>query len=331
MNPSLLAFVRRSPDFRSFAGYCLIAGNTRLSKASFPPAMGFFRRFLLPGLATVLTGLLPAADASITASATAGSDYVRGRDDKGAVQPETYVFAEGRFFSGTTQDGSLARMKFPDITKTLAVSLAKQNYFPAANIESAQLVIMVHWGTTEIYEDPMRDINLQAAQDALSTFNAAQEAGGMADPTALNQATSALNMGQQSQMAAINRNAVLLGYARSLERERREMLTTNAEITMANELSEERYFVILMAYDNQVRLKDKKSKPLWITRLSVRSPGNNFTEALPALAKVGSEIFGQQHDDLVRVRTPLRRGSVKLGELEVLGTAPEKSPAKPGK
>jgi hypothetical protein len=290
--------------------------------------MDTLRCLRLLGLATVLTGVLSAADASIAASATAGSDYVRARDEKGALRPESYVFAEGKFFGGNTHDGSLARMKFADITKVMAVNLAKQNYFPADGIESAQLVIMVHWGTTEIFEDPMRDINLQAAQEAMTAFNAAQEAGGMADPTALNQATSALNMAQQNQMSAINRNAVLLGYARSLERERREMITTNAEITMANELAEERYFVILMAYDNQVRLKDKKSKPLWITRLSVRSPGNNFTEALPALAKVGADIFGQQHDDLVRVKTPLRRGSVKLGELEVLGTASEKAAPK---
>jgi hypothetical protein len=306
-------------------GYYIVAGNAPPMKASLPPAMNPRRRLLLLGLVSALAASVGAADASIAASATAGSDYVRAQDEKGAPLPETYVFAEGRFFSGNTQDGSLARMTFTDITRTLALGLAKQNYVPAADMESAQLLIMVHWGTTEIFEDPMKDINLQAAQDALSAFNAAQEAGGLADPSALNQATGALNMSRQDQMAAINRNAVLLGYVRSLERERREMVTTNSEITMANELNEERYFVILMAYDNQVRLKERKSKPLWVTRLSVRSPGNNFTEALPALAKVGASIFGQQHDDLVRVRTPLRRGSVTLGELEVLGTASDKA------
>ena len=291
--------------------------------------MASCRRLFLLGLAVLTAGVaVGAKDSSVAASATAGSDYTRAKDEKGRPVAESYVFAEGKFFGGNTHDGSLDKMTFPAITKTLAVSLAKQNYFPAPNVESAQLVIMVHWGTTEIYEDPMRDINLQAAQEALTAFNAAQEAGGMGDPTALNQATGQLNMAQQSQLAAINRNAVLLGYARTLEKERREMVTTNAEITMANELAEERYFVILMAYDNQVRVKEKKSKPLWITRLSVRSPGNNFTEALPALATVGADIFGQQHDDLVRVRAPLNRGSVKLGELEVLGTASEKAPAK---
>lgn len=287
---------------------------------------------LLGFAAAFAVGLRAAPEKSIAASATAGSDYVRARDEKGAWRPESYVFAEGRFFPGDTVDRGLSKMTFADITKTLADSLAKQNYFPAADMKSAQLLIMVHWGTTQIYEDPMKDINLQRAQEALSSLNAAQEAGDAADPTALNSATGALNVAQQDTQSAINRNAVLLGYARSLERERRKMMTTTTEITLSNELAEERYFVILFAYDNQARLKDRKSRVLWITRLSVRSPGNNFTEALPALAKVGAELFGQQRDDLVRVKTLTQRGSVRLGDLEVLGTVNEKvPPAQSGK
>ncbi len=290
----------------------------------------FSHRWTLCVLLVLLpAGLNAAPEASIAASATAGSDYVRALDEKGAPRPESYVFAEGRFLDGGTVDKGLQLTKFADITKALAGSLAKQNYFPAADMNSAQLLIMVHWGTTLVYEDPMKDINLQRAQEALSSFNAAQEANGMADPTALNSATSALNQGQQGQQDAINRNAVLLGYARSLERERREMVTTNAEITLSNELAEERYFVILFAYDNQTRLKEKKSRVLWVTRLSVRSPGNNFIEAMPAMARVGADIFGKQVDDLVRVRTPMQRGSVKIGDFEVLGEAKEKAPPTP--
>ena len=310
-----------------------VAGNTFARKASFPPAMSSCRCLLLLSIvATFAGGLRAASEASIAASATAGSDYVRATDSAGKPRPETYIFAEGQFFDGATVDRGLERTKFSDITKTLAASLAKQNYFPAADMPSAQLLIMVHWGTTLVYEDPMKDINLARAQEALTAFNAAQEAGGTADPTALNQATSALKMAEQSVQSAVNRNAVLLGYARSLEKERREMMTTTAEITMSNELNEERYFVILFAYDNQARMKERKSKVLWITRLSVRSPGNNFVQALPAMAKVGAEVFGRQVDDLVRVKASLQRGSVTIGELEVLGQVSEKAPpAKPGK
>jgi len=203
---------------------------------------------------------------------------------------------------------------------------------PSPALNPAQLIFMVHWGMSMASEDPWKDINPQGAQEARATFGAEQEAKGLADPTALNSATSAMGMARQGVQDAVNRNAVLLGFARSLERERQQMMTSTAEITMSNELNEERYFVILMAYDNQTRLKERKSRLMWVTRLSVRSPGNNFAEALPALARVGAEVFGRQVDGLVRVKAPLGRGTVTIGELEVLGQAAEKTPpAKPGK
>lgn len=317
-----------APDAALLVPRYRVAGRNRSAiKASPLPAMPSSRRILLLGLLTALGGVLSAGDASVAASATTGGDYTRILDGKGVPQPESYVFGEGRFFSGTTHDNSLAKMTFAQLARTLAPSLAKQNYFPAADAASARLLIVVHWGTTEIYEDPLREINQQNLNDSLQAYNASIDATGKADPGALNMALADRDSTQASARAAINRNAVLLGYARFLEKERREFMPTTAEITMSNELNEERYFVILMAYDNQARAKDQKLKPLWITRLSVRSPGNNFTEALPALAKVGADVFGQQHDDLVRVRTPMNRGSVKLGELEVLGTANDKAPA----
>jgi hypothetical protein len=289
-------------------------------------------RLLVPCMVLLMGEAVAAQEASIAASATAGSDYQRPRDAAGALRPETYVFAEGQFLGGGTVDRGLEQTTFTQITRTLAVNLARQNYLPAPDMNSAQLVIMVHWGMTMVSEDPMKDINLQRAQEALATFSAEQEANGLADPTALNSATSAMGMARQGVQDAVNRNAVLLGFARSLERERQQMMTSTAEITMSNELNEERYFVILMAYDNQTRLKERKSRLMWVTRLSVRSPGNNFTEALPALARVGAEVFGRQVDGLVRVKAPLGRGTVTIGELEVLGQAAEKTPpAKPNK
>jgi hypothetical protein len=286
-----------------------------------------YRPWLLLGLATVLTGGLQAAgEASIAASATAGSDYVRPTDAKGTPQPETYVFSEGKYFEGATVDRGLAKTTFADVTKILAGNLAKQNYFPATDVKSAQLLIMVHWGTTTIYDDPQKDFNQQMLTDATASYNSAIASSGTTDPTALNMALGAREDAQASQRDAINRNAVLLGYARSLEKERRELIPTNSEILLSNELNEERYFVILFAYDNQARLKERKSRVLWITRLSVRSPGNNFLEALPALAKAGSDVFGRQVDGLVRIKAPLRPGKVTLGETQFLGAVDSKAP-----
>lgn len=49
------------------------------------------------------------------------------------------------------------------------------------------------------------------------------------------------------------------------------MMPTSDELTMSVELNEERYFVILMAYDYQHMRREKKPKLLWVTRLSLRA------------------------------------------------------------
>ncbi len=319
------------PKSRLHPRHRVVRWNETAPKASPSPAMRFRVLLRLLGSAVLLTAAsAPARDVSVTASATAGADYVRPHDAKGAPLPETYVFAEGRFFGGNIRDGSLEQMTFADITRTLAVSLAKQSYLPTPDAASAGLLIMVHWGTTDAYDDPMKEANQQALNDALTTLRGAESANQMTDTSAVRAAMSAVNSSTQGQASVIERNAVLLGYARSL-RKQREKFDPAEETRLSTELAEERYFVVLMAYDNQARLKDKKSRPLWVTRLSVRSAGNNFTEAMPALARAGAEIFGQQREDLVRVKTPLRPGSVKLGELEVLGPVGDQPAPAPGK
>jgi hypothetical protein len=118
---------------------------------------------------------------------------------------------------------------------------------------------------------------------------------------------------------AVDRNAALLGYQGTLERERAKPVVTTTEMSLSNELNEERYFVVLIAYDYQHLRREKKATPLWITRLSIRSPGNNFTEAMPTLAMAGADAFGKQIDGLVRVKATAADANVKLEELKFLG------------
>jgi hypothetical protein len=180
---------------------------------------------------------------------------------------------------------------------------------------------MVHWGASQIYEDPQRDQAMDALKSALPAYQAAVQETGMADPGEMNAISDTLAWGRDNSQMAMARNAALLGYARSLHRwgadngyqsERAKMLRS--------ELAEERYFVVLMAYDNHLLRREKKKKLLWVTRLSVRTPGNNFGEALPVLSQAGSHVFGRQTEDLVHVKANLREGRVDIGELKVVGT-----------
>lgn len=272
------------------------------------------------GLLLSTVALMAGKNDAIVISSTAGPDYQRPLDAKGKPAPETYVFMEGVHLEGGTRDKSEERMTYEEITRTLAVNLARQNYFPTKDVAAANLLIRVYWGTTLIYEDPQRDQNIAALNTAMANAQSQMESGGLVDATELKQAVNDNALAASGVEGAIERNARLLGYKRSLLKEEKNLVASIAEQTMRMELAEERYFVVLMAYDFQFMRKEKKPKLLWITRLSIRSPGNNFTEALPALAIAGSDVFGQNLTDMKRIKLrDLPGGEVIMGDLKVIG------------
>jgi hypothetical protein len=260
------------------------------------------------------------AASQVVVNATAVSQYVRPVDNRGLPRAESYVFTEGKFFGGQTADTSVKRTGFNDIIQVLAPALAKQNYFPTKEVPAANLILMVHWGTTQVFEDPQQGFATDNMNAALNEYRAAAAANsGDADPGALNAALSDHQQTLASARGAIARNAALLGYKASLQREQAKMFSSPAEQTMNAELNEARYFVIIMAYDYQMLRKERRSQLLWITRMSVRSPGNNFKEAIPAIAQAGAGVYGRHVDGLVRVKADGRMGRVKLGELKTVG------------
>ncbi|HVT72293.1 MAG TPA: hypothetical protein VHD61_04095 [Lacunisphaera sp.] len=269
-------------------------------------------------------------DQVIALSSSVRPEYVRATDPNGRPRPEGYVFSPGHFFGGLTRDSSVEKMDFMTVARTLAPQLAKQAYFPAGDAANADLVVIVHWGVTSIHEDPQRTFEIADLGAALNAYNANIAQAGIADPAALNSQLDQLDASMDNTRSAINYNAALLGYTRSLRRERAQVYPTEAELTLNMELNEERYFVILMAYDNRLLLKEHKAKLLWVTRLSVRSPGNNFTESLPALAQAGGQVFGRPVDGLMHVDATWKRGEVTLGEMKIVGVE-EPPPSPPSK
>ena len=95
--------------------------------------------------------------------------------------------------------------------------------------------------------------------------------------------------------------------------ERQDMLT---------ELERDRYFVVLMAYDFQMLMKDRKHRLLWETRFSIDQNRNEFDRALPVMAQYASRYFGQDSKGLLGARVP--EGRVEVGEPTSLGEVPQK-------
>lgn len=270
-------------------------------------------------------GLRAGKNDSIVVHATAAPDYVRKRTPAGEIVPETYVFSKGRFLSSDTVDRDLERAPFRDICLAAAVALDTQDYAPSKDPNTADLFILLHWGSTKTFEDPQREFNLEAVNAAGGENFVAGDTG------ALNMALATQEQSGPEARSAIGNNARLLGYERALNRERSHAMASNDERLMSAELNEERYFIIVQAFDLPLLRKERKWRVLWMTRISIRAPGNSFTAALPALMHAGAELFGRQSDDLQRFGAGKKTGTVKLHELKILGPADDSPPAKPGK
>jgi len=306
---------------------------------------------LLAGLALLPAGLRAGHTDFVVINATASKAYTQQKFLNGVPQPQTYVFYEGKYFSSTTNDTSIAHANFMDIAKILAPNLAKQNFIPTRDYKAANLLIVVNWGTT------VTDYGGKNSIETQYQFQTEMADARSGDINALN---SDLELDQANATSAHQyamSNADLLGYTTSLNKEMATQwaspdgLNAEAESHMSD-LIEERYFVILLAYDYQKLQADAKAaaeaalsaptsgggrkslsstrqdaaapqpKPVWEVRMNIRADGNNFAEALPAMSKIAADYFGKQEDDLKSQQTVVgKNGRVEIGPLKIMNVA----------
>jgi hypothetical protein len=271
-------------------------------------------------------------------------DYVRLKSPDGSFQPESYAFGEGGSWGGEMNDATIDKLRFKDVARMIAQPLARQRYLPAREPNKTKLLIMVYWGTTAVpgpTSDSIALAQFQAAQDNLNQYLIAPPPGqdprvrvvahGPAEDAAIDQWSAAitlLNIENRQDDRENNANAALLGYdSPGLIGTEKGSYVRGTAFSMDRddlyaEIRENRYFVILMAYDFQLMWKQKKHRLLWETRFSINERHNQFDRALPLMAEYASRYFGQDSNGLLRARVP--EGRVDVGEAESLGTVPAK-------
>jgi hypothetical protein len=277
-------------------------------------------------LVTALAGItrpLPAVE-PVAVSTTASVDYVQQKFAPDATKRETYLFFQGKFYGGTTKDSDLEQAQFDGIAKILAENMVHQNYFPSKDPKDADLLIVVHWGVTTVYDNPNQQEDLTRLNSALAKFNAAVSAGKKPDPGPVNQAQAIVDAEQVEVRKHISENSVLLGFSQQFAKDQSKMSdassatgTDRGSLLLA--LSEERYFVILMAYDYHTMKKGSTPKLLWSTRFSISANGNSFTRSLPIMSRVAADYFGHAVDGLKIEKPNVPEGKVEVGEPTVVG------------
>jgi hypothetical protein len=310
-------------------------------------------RLLRAGILLLSVAWAPAAFAGsgtgeITSiSSVAAAGYVREKRADGSWKPETFAFGQGGHVVGRSAAGAIDKMGFDDLVKVIAVPLAARNYRQADDPADANLLIMIYWGTTSGTEGASGSAeyqNLQANQKAPAPPPmhpdpaTARGGNGAADPqiAQMNQINSRLseaNFDSALQMVTAEdserrladmRNAQVLGYDSefAVSPALQNTVLGGRIDQMMKEVEEDRYFVVMMAYDFQKLWKDKKRKLLWVTRISIRQRGNDFAKILPAMMQDASDYFGRDSHGLQR--REIQEGHVEVGEPVSIGVLPSK-------
>ncbi len=263
-------------------------------------------------------------------SARVSKGYVRAKLPDGSFQQETYAFGEGGYWGGELKDLTIDKLKFIDVARVIAPPLAGQKYMPARDPAKTRLLIMVYWGTTAVPPPYRDDTMYQNFQHAIEEYRILLASGAVDE--AMNVYYSGLqqlNIENGIRDRLDYKNAKMLGYNTDFD----SLVATDYGAHIAEtalgveqrdqvaEIEDNRYFVVLMAYDFQLMWKQKKHKLLWETRFSVNEKHNAFDKALPFMAAYASKYFGEPTDGILRTR--IQDGHVDIGDIKTLGDVDE--------
>lgn len=284
-------------------------------------------------LALVFALFVPAAlraDDITAVSSRVSSEYVRVKLTDGSFQPEYYAFGKGGKWGGEVSDSSMDKLHFEDVLRVIAGPLSEQDYLPGKDPNKTKLIIMVYWGTTAVPMPASESAAYQNMETLQSEANSLMRIGLIAEANALiASGVAQLNVESDQRDNLDFKNAKMLGYdsealiGTDFGNSRRGTALGFHQDDLVKEIEDNRYFVVLMAYDFQLMWKLKEHKLLWETRFSINERHNNFDKALPMMAKYASRYFGRDSKGLLRTQVPA--GSVEIGNLKSLGEVPEQS------
>lgn len=279
--------------------------------------------------------------------AKTAKDYKRTKDANGKWQREYYALVNGGPADGTIRDAEQNRVPFVAIATVLAQHLARQGYFPATDPAKVDLLIRVDWGRTMPFSDPAYQDGLKNVTDAMNTMNVKRQAAERAAASVAGQPQEGVNLtGSVEDMEAqaadsylqnamimqdmINRSrnqsnaraAALLGYMGEINEADgpQRYAGSNRYGDLIADIEEARYYIILLAYDFTAMVRHRTPKLRWVTRMSMRAPGNSFAEKAAAMIAYSASRFGQNSDGLEQKLYPQYR--VNLEDVRFLGEAP---------
>jgi hypothetical protein len=255
-------------------------------------------------------------------------EYEREHLPDGSFKPEYFALGNGGMVAGTTRDRTVERVDYPAIAQLVLPHLAEQGYHYARDAKQASLLLVLHWGNTITYSDMGFRQGLGPASRAAAEMQQLKNNG----MTGADLARAEAELERTIMMLEMERlmdnlyaapNARLLGYIEEINdsNDIRRLVGVGADRynDFMTDVKESRYYVIISAYDFRAATEQGRQKLLWVTRVSVRTPGNAFDDSVAAMLKNASPYFGRESGRLIRGEE--MKGTVELGDLKFLGEA----------
>jgi hypothetical protein len=229
-------------------------------------------------------------------------DYVRAKLPDGSYRAEEYSLRDDGRFDGPNHETSADRMSSQEVARLVAAPLKAQNYLLAGDPQLARLLIVVCYGRSDLPES-------YSSSDGFLEY---QDASG--DPAGY--AALVLEERQLSRENQRREQAELAGFmAPSCESDARigsdpvhpagnADLRAGQRFLFVPEAVENRYFVILRAYDLRVRRRSGRFKLLWETRVSMKDSRDDFEAAFPAMVRLASWHLGLDSHGLLAAQLP---------------------------
>lgn len=270
------------------------------------------------------------AKARIALKAKATDTFETFRTEIGD-RPLTYVFAEGEFFGDSLRGNKIKKTAFREIAETLAEDFVTQNFLPTSDLKTADMLIVVHYGGVEINEDPMRLMALERAfegireqaEQGIAAGNAGTDPGESspfdtydAMDTRFDMLAHDTNLSSEAMQQA--RLANLLGFDEELKEERQKPFPSTLEERLMHDMYDERYLVIIMAWDQQAMIHRGEKRLLWLTRTSMKALGSNFDEAIKLMSGAAAPYYGQNSIGLETRTYKRQEYKIEMGEIEVV-------------
>lgn len=253
----------------------------------------------------------------VAIKAEADLNFLKQRQKNGLVQPLTYQVAKGKFFRGTMNDKRMYLFTFQDIVKDMAQHLQKQKFYPYNGVGTGDILIVVHYGVTE-YEESIMELMGYTSEEEMGLGSDFDFEGISPDDAAMN-AVGDVAFNQNTVNTLSDSNKRSMGFkAKLLGMEEAFGFYTNNQdkFELMSMLDEERYFVILMAYDmDSIKVKDPHL--LWTTRYSIRAIGQTFDDAIKGMNEIAGDYFGKSFKGLNLKRLE-DDSKVEIGDIEVI-------------